>query len=165
MKTIQKGFTLIELMIVVAIIGILAAIAIPAYQDYTVRAKVTEGLNLAAAAKLAVSETWQSSGTLASLPAGTLSSFTATKYVSDVSVAGGAGGNGTITVTYGPEPSQITGKTLILMPFISKAALVAGAAGSIDWGCASASNLTATARGLTVPAGTIDAKYVPAECR
>src|SRR5687768_12711797 len=63
MKKIQQGFTLIELMIVIAILGILMAIAIPAYQDYTVRAKVSEGLNVAAAAKLAVSETQQSTGT------------------------------------------------------------------------------------------------------
>ncbi len=62
MKTMQKGFTLIELMIVIAIIGILAAIAIPAYQDYTIRAKVSEGLNLAGAAKLAVAETFDSTG-------------------------------------------------------------------------------------------------------
>ena len=64
MNAIQKGFTLIELMIVVAIIGILAAIALPAYQDYTIRSKVTEGLSLAAAAKLAVAETYASNGAL-----------------------------------------------------------------------------------------------------
>ena len=63
MKRMQKGFTLIELMIVVAIIGILAAIAIPAYQDYTIRAQVSEGMNLAAAAKAAVAESFLNRGT------------------------------------------------------------------------------------------------------
>ena len=164
MKKIQQGFTLIELMIVVAIIGILAAIAIPAYQDYTIRAKVTEGLNLAAAGKLAVSETWQSAGNLASLPAGTLPGFTATKYVKNLAVAGG-GGDGHLTITYGPEPSQIDTMTLTLTPSIAGAALAPGASGNIDWACAGATNQTATSRKLPSNAGTLLAKYSPAECR
>ncbi len=70
LKTVQKGFTLIELMIVVAIIGILAAIAIPAYQDYTIRSQVSEGLTLAGAAKAAVAETFSQTGECAGEPHG-----------------------------------------------------------------------------------------------
>ena len=87
LKKVQQGFTLIELMIVVAIIGILAAIAIPAYQDYTVRAKVTEGLNLADSAKTAVAEAFQSNdmaGVTAAAAAWNAPNFVATKYVSNV---------------------------------------------------------------------------------
>src|SRR5207344_1484785 len=100
LKQAQKGFTLIELMIVVAIIGILAAIAIPAYQDYTIRAKVTEGLNLADAAKTAVAESFQSGGLVPGLSAAATSwnaSFVATKYVSNIQVDKT---NGAIQITY-----------------------------------------------------------------
>src|SRR5580704_6612421 len=86
LKKIQQGFTLIELMIVVAIIGILAAIAIPAYQDYTIRAKVTEGLNLADSAKTAVAESWQSGGVVGLKAAADNWSFVSTKYVNNIAI-------------------------------------------------------------------------------
>lgn len=143
MKGMQKGFTLIELMIVVAIIAILAAIAIPAYQDYLVRTQVSEGAVLADGAKTAVAEFYSNTGRL---PGDNSSAGLAKdtsingKYVSKVTVA-----SGLITATYGgPKANSNIGSsaTLLLSPATN--------AGSINWVCKSS---------------TITPKYLPSNCR
>jgi type IV pilus assembly protein PilA len=168
LKKMQQGFTLIELMIVVAIIGILAAIAIPAYQDYTIRAKVTEGLNLADSAKTAVAESFQS-GAMTGLKAAASAwnlAFLPSKYVSNIAVATTTG---VISVFYSATAiPQVTATTnlLTLTPNIASLAIVASSSGNIDWACASALNATATAQKLTVgTAGTMPTKYVPSNCK
>ncbi|MGB4343972.1 MAG: pilin [Moraxellaceae bacterium] len=165
MKTMQKGFTLIELMIVVAIIGILAAVAIPAYQDYTVRSKVTEGLVLASSAKASVSEAYFS-GDMAGLLAAANdwnANFVATKYVSAMQITPASG---VVTITFsGVNLPQAAGQTLTLTPSIGGAVLAPGLTGNIDWACASATNTTATARAKPSTAGTLLARYAPSECK
>jgi type IV pilus assembly protein PilA len=168
-KNVQKGFTLIELMIVVAIIGILAAIAIPAYQDYTIRAKITEGLNLASSAEVAVSEGFQSGDVVGMNAAATswVNNFTPTKYVTGIAIAKSTG---VITIAYdgvNAIPQLGGANTLTLSPFIGKGVpLATTLQGAIDWACASTTSVTATAAGDT-PAnlGLIKSKYVPTQCK
>lgn len=165
LKQPQKGFTLIELMIVVAIIGILAAIAIPAYQDYTVRSKVTEGLNLAGSAKVAVAEGYQSNDIDGVTAAATAwnGNFTPTKYVQNVSIGTTTG---IINIQYGNGAAQVNGLNLVIAPYINGAVLATNLTGNIDWACTSDANGTATARGFTgLTAGTVPARYVPTECK
>jgi type IV pilus assembly protein PilA len=163
---VQKGFTLIELMIVVAIIGILAAIAIPAYQDYTIRSKVTEGLNLAAAAKVAVAEAFQANDIagVSAASADFANNFKATKYVSNLTIDPA---DGHITITYGANTPQISGLTIILTPNVPVGTILAtGATGNIDWACQSVNSATMTARNLKGDGpGTVPARYAPTECK
>jgi len=156
MKKIQQGFTLIELMIVIAIIGILAAIALPAYQDYTVRAKVSEGAIAASALKIGVTELFADRG-MAGVAAYALevaadeaNMLTADK-ISGVSVAGGTGA---ITVEMDNIAQLEAGQIdLVFVPQIAGAALADdNSTGTITWTCSTA-------------ATTILPKYLPANCR
>jgi len=142
MKKVQQGFTLIELMIVIAIIGILAAIALPAYQDYTVRAKVSEGIVLADAVKTSLGEYRQTQGawTTSAAVAG-ISATISTKNVTSV----GIGTAGHILVTFSGSLNPVVAAKTI--DFVGT---VQGSNGIITWTCT---------------AGTLDAKYRPASCR
>ncbi len=141
MKKVQQGFTLIELMIVVAIIGILAAIAIPAYQDYTIRAQVSEGLNLAGAAKAAVSEYYMDRGVYpannAQAGLGAVNTIIG-KYVDGVTVTAGV-----ITVGYGNSAHATLAPGILIMTPNDNV-------GSVSWICSST---------------TILDKHLPAACR
>jgi type IV pilus assembly protein PilA len=159
MKKLQKGFTLIELMIVVAIIGILAAIAIPAYQDYTIRAQVSEGMTLAAAAKAAISETYSNSGDAPAnrQEAGMSNNATDTegKYVTSVQVNSAA-----IEITYGNDAhTNVEDATLTLVPYLSTD-------DSVSWVCGNAASAGSTSIMGGSGVGTnVDSRYLPASCR
>lgn len=173
----HRGFTLIELMIVVAIVGILAAIALPAYGDYTVRTRVTEGMLLAAPAKIAATDGVNTPNDL-TISANTWNAQigglgAASKYVTSVLMTPATG---LITVTYTSASVGVGAgqNRLTLTPWMRDTAagqayaagLAAGVTGTVDWGCASTTNAVATQAGIAVLApGTLLAKFAPTACR
>ena len=180
MKAMQKGFTLIELMIVVAIVGILAAIALPAYQDYTVRSRVTEGLNLAESAKTLISTDAISINDLdiavAAWNRQANNTGANSKYVTSVKMAAAGDNRGELTITFDAAKVGVptTENTLILTPWVNNGsaktrlakALTDGIAGNLDWSCQSTTSAAAVKQiGQAGTLGKLPEKYAPSQCR
>jgi type IV pilus assembly protein PilA len=170
MKSVQKGFTLIELMIVVAIIGILAAIAIPAYQNYTIRSQVSEGSSLVGGLETAFDECYANKGTAAAGSCATNKEVGVTNVISGSYTTGVSfSAPGQITVTYGNNANaNIATKTVIWTAYAS-------ANGDISWLCNAGTTATAAAKALTMVTGgtaiasgsvlTANSSWVPSICQ
>ncbi len=176
MKNAQQGFTLIELMIVIAIIGILAATALPAYQDYTVRAKVAEAPVLASGFKSGVSESFIDDGVAGVARYAAVIAADQANIITDkmtaVVISDAAANMGKITMTMGGIPQLGAANVISFLPHISSAVLAdANSTGSIQWVCAGATGAKATATAnaaisaLVVDANGIIDNYLPNECR
>ena len=168
MKSVQKGFTLIELMIVIAIIGILAAIAIPAYQNYVIRAQATEGSSIIGSLETAFEECYANSGTAASCGSNPAVGIPASKTIAGTYVKSAVlGTGGEIVVTYNANANaNIAGKTVNWFPYKSTD-------GNITWVCnngaatkkAVATGLTIVTGGATAVSGTVPlGAYLPSIC-
>lgn len=184
---VQAGFTLIELMIVVAIIGILAAVALPAYQDYSVRAKVSEAVLAASAAKTFMSEGYGADSTAGLNAAAAAFNIIPladkqSKYVANMCVET-PGLAGTLCAPFAGStswpihvtlaanavngiPTTLDGLTVVLSPNVNGTVPTAASQGPLDWACAGDTNTAALTRGLgNRILGTLPSRYLPAECR